>query len=125
MHRFAIVTLMTLSCLAPHAAAAQTWWLCGLSEDAVRLVCVAEADPLRATEPSPQQTASVNGTVFPLDPRRQYIVDLWSPRTEMDFVEQLARSTICYRSPGCSVVVADAPWAARSTTPATPTTARR
>ena len=125
MHRAAIVTLMTLSCLVPDDTAAQTLWLCGLSADAVRLVCVAEGDPSRPTEASPQQTAVVNGTVFPLDPRRQYVVDLWSPPTEMDFVEHLARSTICYRSPGCSVVVADAPWAARSTVPAKLNSMRR
>ena len=48
----------------------------------------------------------VAGTSFPLDTRRQYSVDLWTPPSDMEFVAQLARATICYRSPGCSVVMA-------------------
>ena len=45
-------------------------------------------------------------TRFPLDPRRQWTVDLWSPPTEGASVEFLARATLCFRSPGCSVSVA-------------------
>lgn len=106
MHYFAVAMLMILSWLAPASAAAQSMWVCALSEDAVRLVCVADADPTQIAGPAPRQSALVNGTVFPLDPSRVYSVDLWSPPTEMAFVEELARATICYRSPGCSVVVA-------------------
>jgi hypothetical protein len=37
---------------------------------------------------------------------------MWNTPTEADFVIQLARSTICYRSPGCQVSVAPGPWLA-------------
>ena len=53
-------------------------------------------------------TAVVNGTRFPLEPERTWFVEMWSPPTEPEFVELLARATICYRSPGCSVQVL--PW---------------
>lgn len=95
----------TLFCCPP-AVRAQAHWLCALSEDAVRLVCVADASPQPAAEAAPALTAVVNGTGFPLDARRQYTVDLWSPPTDLTFVEQLARATICYRSPGCQVTLA-------------------
>lgn len=71
----------------------------------MRLACVADADPSSAGEPPPAPLLSVNGTSFPLDPRRVYFVDLWSPPTEMGFLEQLAKSTICFRSPSCKVVM--------------------
>jgi hypothetical protein len=48
-------------------------------------------------------TAVVNGTRLPLDPRRIYTVDFWSPATDLAFVDTLAQATICYRSPGCAV----------------------
>jgi hypothetical protein len=105
MTRIAIATLMFFALFEPEVQAASTLWLCGLTEDGVRLACVADADPSSAGEAPPALSLSVNGTAFPLDPRRVYFVDLWSPPTEMEFVEQLARSTICYRSPGCKVVM--------------------
>lgn len=83
--------------------AAETVWLCGLSDDLVRLVCV--ADSTDETEPAPV-TARVNGTSFPLDPRRRFVVDLWSPPNELAAVETLAQATICYRSPGCRAILA-------------------
>jgi len=89
--------------LASAQADAGTAWLCHLDESAVRLVCVVEA---HGAPPPSAPTATVNGTRFPLDPARLWVVDLWTPPSEMDFVEQLARATICYRSPGCSVQVA-------------------
>lgn len=88
--------------------ASATTWLCGLSEDLVRLVCVVDSDPLDLA-PAPEAakpTAVVNGTRFPLDPRTVYSVDLWSPPTELASVTLLARATICYRSPDCQVVMA-------------------
>lgn len=107
MQRFASAALGGLLGLlpaqSPAQTPAQTTWLCGLSADAVRLVCVAEAGPGEAPEPVRQPTAQVNGTKFPLDPRRLYTVELWGPATEMDFVEQLARATMCYRTPDCAV----------------------
>lgn len=92
----------------PPAARAETHWLCALSTDAARLVCVVDALPQPAAEAAPALTAVVNGTAFPLDTRRQYTVELWSPPSDPAFVEQLARATICYRSPGCQVTLA--PW---------------
>ncbi len=84
-------------------AQGSTVWACTLSDDLVRLHCTAGdgATPQAAT-------VAVNGTAFPLDPRRHWVVDLWSPPTEIEFVERLARATICYRTPGCTVTV-DAP----------------
>jgi hypothetical protein len=99
---------LTLAMCLPVPAQATTW-LCGLSEDLVRLVCVVDSDPLDDALASPGSpattTAVVNGTRFPLDPRTVYSVDLWSPPTEVASVALLARATICYRSPGCQVVM--------------------
>jgi hypothetical protein len=83
------------------AAQVATLWHCGLSPDLVRLECV--ADPLAPAAMAPAATAVVNGTRFPLDPARRWVVDLWSPPTETERVLQLARATVCYRSPGCEV----------------------
>lgn len=85
-------------------ATAGTTWLCGLSEGATRIVCVADVDLLAAAPEAP--TAQVRGTRFPLDPGGQWTVDLWSPATDPEAVTHLARATICYRSPGCAVVMA-------------------
>lgn len=98
--------LACLLALASPFCAAQALWVCGLSDDAVRLVCVADADPMLPVAADTKPTAMVGGTTFPLDPRRQYSVELWTPPSDMEFVAQLARATICYRSPGCSVVMA-------------------
>lgn len=97
-------------------AAAQATWLCGLSADAVQLVCVAEFDPVLAADTPPATTAVVKGTRFPLDPAGSWVVDLWSPPTDPDTLAQLARATICYRSPGCEVILAWAPerWRTRT-----------
>lgn len=103
----ALVGLFGLLGLLPaqgHAqGSAQTVWLCGLSADAMRLVCVADAGPQEVREPVARPVVAVNGTSFPLDPRRQYTVELLTQATEMEFVEQLARSTMCYRTPSCAV----------------------
>lgn len=112
MTRIAITTLMFFALFEPDAQAASTLWLCGLTEDGVRLACVADADPSSADAAPPASGFAINGTAFPLDPRRVYFVDLWSPPTEMEFVEQLAKATICYRSPGCKVVMSGDRWAA-------------
>lgn len=112
MHRHLVAALAAAAAaLSAPAARAETHWLCGLSEDALRLVCLADADPAAETaaaEPAPAVRAVVHGTAFPLDPRRRWVVELWSPPSEPAFVEQLARATICYRSPDCSVSLA--PW---------------
>ena len=121
------------------AASARMVWLCDLPGDGTRLVCIADIDPAderpqaddirrpppegdeqsgKATfaqepaSPAGATTAVVNGTRFPLDAARVYMVDLWSPPTDADFVRLLARATICYRSPGCQVMVAPGPWLA-------------
>lgn len=91
------VLLATLA--LPSAAAPQ--WRCTLSNDLVQLVCTA-AEPEAALA---ETVASVNGTRFPLDTRRRWVVDLWSPPTEMASLEHLARATVCYRTPGCQVQV--------------------
>ena len=99
----------SLVAAAPLARAAGTSWLCGLSEEGTRLVCVADVQ-VTDTESGPAQaTAIVNGTRFPLDPSRIYTVQMWSPPTDPEWVQLLARSTICYRSPGCDVTMATGP----------------
>lgn len=105
--RAPVSTLALVAGLVGLPATAQTTtWLCGLSADAVQLVCVADADPVLAAHVAPATTAMVHGTRFPLDPNGRWVVDLWSPPTEPDSLAQLARATICYRSPGCEVVMA-------------------
>lgn len=96
---FAAATLAAPMAAAQGASAVQ--WLCHLDDEAVRLVCVADAEAV----PAAAATASVRGTAFPLDPARQWTVELWTPPSDMEFVGELARATICYRSPGCSVMV--------------------
>jgi hypothetical protein len=117
MPRIVIVTLLFLALFEPEVQAAPTLWLCGLTEDGVRLACVADPDPSGADEAPTALAHSVNGTAFPLDPRRGYFVDLWSPPTEMAFVEQLANATICYRSPGCKVMMTTDRWVASARRP--------
>lgn len=90
--------------LLPAPARAGTVWLCGLSDDLTRIVCVADTDDLATAEP-PAPVARVNGTTFPLDPRRQWTVNLWSPATDAEPVAQLARATLCWRSPDCEVLM--------------------
>lgn len=97
-----LLCLSCLSCLSVPPARAAAHWLCGLSEDLSRIVCVADVDALDARPPA-AVTAVVNGTQFPLDPRRSYTIELWSPASDAAFAGLLARSSICYRSPGCEV----------------------
>ncbi|MDH4060832.1 MAG: hypothetical protein OEU94_08470 [Aquincola sp.] len=93
--------------LLPALSQAGTHWRCELTGDLLQLSCRVEVDAATATASSSASTAEVNGTRFPLDPARRWLVDLWSPPTEMDRVRQLARATICYRSPDCTVDVVD------------------
>lgn len=113
MHRFTLAAArralgLSLAALACAPAHADTHWLCGLTEGATQLACVADLDPRAETLAAAAPVSTVRGTTFPLDVRRRWVVDLWSPPTEPAFVEQLARATLCYRTPGCSVSVA--PW---------------
>lgn len=94
--------------LAAPPVQAATVWLCNLSDDLARIVCVADAsDPLEpaAGPPAPGTAAVVNGTRFPLDPARPYVVELWSPATEVERVAELAQATICFRTPGCRAIL--------------------
>jgi hypothetical protein len=99
---FVLLPLLAL----PLPALAATHWLCGLSDDLTRLVCVADVDPLEAAATRSEPEATVRGTRFPLDSRQRYSVELWTPPTEAAPVELLARATLCYRSPGCRVTLA-------------------
>lgn len=99
------LALACLILLAAPAVADEVHWLCGLSADLTRLVCVAEQEPDALPLPV-AATATVRGTHFPLDPRRYYTVGMWSPPAEGAMVAQLARATICYRSLDCRVTLA-------------------
>jgi hypothetical protein len=104
-----MVLLPALTAL-PEAVAQEvdggTVWLCGLSANLTRVVCVADVDPATDLDTAAAvPTAQVNGTRFPLDRRGRWTVDLWSPATDPESVTLLARATICYRSPGCNVVM--------------------
>lgn len=92
-----------LLALAPLSARAAVEWLCGLSASGVQVVCVAEAGPMPAVDLVAPPRTLVNGVAFPLARDRVYTVELWSPPTEMAFVELLARATMCYRTPDCQV----------------------
>lgn len=98
-------TCTLASVLAAAPAGAETIWLCGLSDDAVRLVCIADDDTLNVVNSPVPETTRVNGTAFPLDRAKTWVVDLWSPPDDPSRVDLLARATICYRSPGCTVVL--------------------
>lgn len=109
--RRAGVVLLAATAVLPLSARADTHWRCELSRDLVRLVCRADPASESAASATPTVTAAaptaqVRGTRFPLDPSRPWTVDLWTPPTERDRVELLARATICYRSPGCTVSLA-------------------
>jgi hypothetical protein len=96
------LSLALAAAMLPVPALAGTLWLCGLSADALRLVCVADDDPRDAATPAAAvETARVHGTRFPLDPHGVWTVDLWSPATDPAQLAVLAQATICYRSPGC------------------------
>lgn len=97
----AIVALLAGTAAPAHAGIV---WLCGLSDDLTRIVCIAD-DPPAEAEPAPPATAQVNGTRFPLDARRLWTVDMWSPATDAEPVAQLARATLCFRTPDCEVVM--------------------
>jgi hypothetical protein len=99
--------LLCIALAAPIAAHAGTAWRCELTPDLTRLACRAEpAQNVAADDPAPTTTAVVNGTRFPLDAAQPWFVEMWSPASDMEWVALLARSTICYRSPGCTVQVA-------------------
>ena len=109
MPRILLAPLCCVALLLPLPADAGVHWLCNLSQDLTRIVCVADPDGDPDTNSAAGHqapaatTATVRGTRFPLDPRQIYTVDLWSPATEPERVELLARATVCYRSPGCVV----------------------
>ena len=104
MRRFPFAASVVLL-LASAPANSGVHWLCGLSAAATQLVCIADIDPMRAaaTAEHTETTAVVNGTRFPLDARRIYTVDFWSPASDLAFVDSLAQATLCYRSPDCEV----------------------
>jgi hypothetical protein len=108
MRRVLTVLSVCLGLGASLPAGAATHWWCDLSDDAVRLVCMADpgdGDPAAVTTvPSPDLV--VRGTGFPLDPAAVYTVELWTPPSDPEWLALLARATICHRSPGCTVSVA-------------------
>jgi hypothetical protein len=119
MRKAAPLFLFLLPVLVSLPCHARLHWLCGLSEEGTQLVCVADIDTanvevaaVAGAGPAPA-AAWVNGTRFPLDERRSYRVNFWSPATDMAHVEQLAQATMCYRSRDCQVTFNPGPWAPR------------
>ena len=117
MHRVLALAWLPFASLI-HASEVQ--WQCSLSADLTRLHCVAAGATTEAgsgsavhggaTPETPNAEAAVpqvavRGTRFPLDTRRAWTVEMWSPADDGDFVAQLARATICYRTPRCQVQV--------------------
>lgn len=103
-----------LAATAEAATTTRTLWLCSLSERLTQLICVADQDPVEAgasarpdaaagADTAPPVSAEVRGTRFPLDPRRLWVVDLWTPPSTATDVAVLARATLCYRSAHCEV----------------------
>lgn len=94
---------LVIAALLPLPALAVTW-SCGLTPAATQIACLAqdEAEPPAAADDTPPVT--VRGTRFPLDPRRTWFVDLFTPATDAEGVERLARATMCYRTTRCTVV---------------------
>lgn len=119
MPRVLATLCLSLTCVL--AQATEVRWTCSLSADLVRLRCVGDVAPIDATRRadvrsvpsdviearamSAADSVEVRGTRFPLDPRQTWTVDLFSVPDDGAFVEQLARATICYRSPRCRVHV--------------------
>ena len=88
---------------------AGTHWLCKLSKDSVSLVCLADVDPSDDAQPvidPVDPPVAHRGAGFPLDHRLVYTVALWNVPGDTQWLELLARATMCYRSPGCTVSVA-------------------
>lgn len=112
--RLATVALGAGVLLAAAAPAQATAWLCSLSEQVDRLICLADVDLLDEAVATGQDAAAApvmhRGNRYPLDPRLVFTVDLWSPPTEMERVQLLAQSTICFRSPGCTVTLSPLTW---------------
>jgi hypothetical protein len=93
-----------LVAIAPRGEAG-TNWFCELTPDGMRVSCRAETRTTSA-EPAPaSQKTSVNGTEFPLDAGRRWVVDLFAVPDDLQRLELLTRATICYRSPECSVLL--------------------
>lgn len=110
------VALVVFLVTGAGGASAATHWRCELTPDLVRLACRAlattpDVPPTQAVA----TTSVVNDTRFPLDAERRWFVDLWTPPSDSQWLQLLARATICYRSAGCSVEVVE---------PATSTAAR-
>lgn len=110
----------------PLPAQADTLWICALTPAQTRLVCLADADlaqdpatadPVTALPGPPSTTTTtaaptlVRGQRYPLDVRRRYEIDLLGPAADLDLVEQLARGTLCLRTPGCQVLLTGGPQA--------------
>jgi hypothetical protein len=112
MHSRCAALCATLFATLAAPAQAGDHWLCTISGEGTRLICVADVGPTDDTAATNRTAATsvVNGTSFPLDTARLYTVQMWSPPTDLAFVTQLAHSTICYRSPGCHVTLTTGPW---------------
>lgn len=115
--RLGLAVVAAAAVMLPAGAGAAVHWRCVLTADLVKLECdahvaAAEAGPSSALRPAADtaaDTAVVRGTRFPLDVARRWTVDLWSPPTDRAFVELLARSALCHRTPDCTASVE---WAA-------------
>ena len=106
MHLFRSIVLSLLIGAGSTSATASVTWVCALSEDAMNLVCAAEADAAGLAVTNARPLVVVNGTEFPLSPMEIYAVPLYSPPTDMATLDQLAREVLCLAAVRCRVVYA-------------------
>lgn len=110
---FSAVSAVLMLLLATPVIAAD--WLCNLSQDVEHLVCLADIDLFDdgvAAGPTVAAALPVvlRGNRYPLDNRRIYVIALWGPPSEIERLEQLAQSAICFRSPACTVTMSPVAW---------------
>jgi hypothetical protein len=108
----ALVSLALLLTQGP-AQAASTW-LCNLAEAREQVVCEADIGPL--DEPI---GVAVTRTSPPAADSDLALPDLQGGPTELEWVEHLARSTLCYRGPACVATSARSAWVVARTPPTT------
>jgi hypothetical protein len=108
----ALVSLALLLTQGP-AQAASTW-LCNVAEAREQVICEADVGPL--DEPI---GLAVTRTSPPAADSDLALPDLQNGPSELEWVEHLARSTLCYRGPACVATSDRSAWVVARTPPTT------